>query len=72
MALSEVAAFNTGPIKLGSTNVAIIWGTGAPDGDSSPESDALKGSLYIQTNATDDESPVGTHFFNPYPFRLTL
>jgi len=58
MALSEVAAFNTGPIKLGSTNVAIIWGTGAPDGDSSPESDALKGSLYIQTNATDDESPL--------------
>lgn len=58
MALSESVAFNTSPLKLGSTNVAIIWGTGVPDGDSSPESDALKGSLYIRTDATDDESPL--------------
>jgi hypothetical protein len=57
MALSETATF-TSPLKLGSTDVAIIFGTGAPDGDSSPQSDALKGSLYIRLDATDDQSPL--------------
>lgn len=57
MALSETATF-TSPLKLGSTNVAIIFGTGAPDGNDSPQSDALKGSLYIRTDATDDQSPL--------------
>ena len=57
MALSETATF-TSPLKLGSTNIAIIFQAGAPDGDSSPESDALKGTFYIQTDATDDESPI--------------
>lgn len=58
MALSESVEFNTSPLKLGTTNVAIIWGTGVPDGDSAPQDAALKGSLYLQTNATDDESPL--------------
>lgn len=57
MALGETIEL-TSPMKLGSTNVAIIWGSGAPDGDSSPQSDAVKGSLYIRTNATDDQSPL--------------
>ena len=45
-------------VQLGTTNIAIIWQTGAPDGDAAPEQDALKGSLYIRTDATDDESPL--------------
>ena len=56
MALSETLTM-TSPVKLGSTNVAILFGTGDPDGDASPEIDALKGSLYIRTNETKDLSP---------------
>jgi hypothetical protein len=54
MALSEYIAIGS-TIKLGSTNLAIIWGAGIPDGDASPQDDAVKGSLYIQTDATDDQ-----------------
>lgn len=34
-----------------------LVGSGAPDGDSSPQSDAARGSVYIQDDATTDESP---------------
>jgi len=37
---------------------AIHWGTGVPDGNTPPFSDMLKGSFYIQTDATDDTSVV--------------
>ena len=53
MALSETTTL-TSPVKLGSTNVALVFGTSAPDGDESPWTDALKGSLYVQTDETDD------------------
>lgn len=48
------------PIKLlGTTSdsgeIAILVGSGAPDGDASPQSDASKGSLYIRSDATDDQ-----------------
>lgn len=57
MALGEYATI-AGTLKLGSTNLAVIFGTGAPDGDASPQDDAVKGSLYLRTDATDDESPL--------------
>lgn len=58
MALSESVTFGTSPIKFGSTNVALMWGTGDPDGDSSPFSDAVKGTRYFRTDASDDVSPL--------------
>lgn len=57
MALGEYVTIGS-TIKLGSTNLAIIFGAGVPDGDSSPQDDAVKGSFYIQTDATDDESSL--------------
>jgi len=45
------------PVQLGTGNVILAWGEGVPDGDAEPQLTAAKGSLYIQTNATDDESP---------------
>lgn len=56
MAINESVEFNTSPIKLGTTDLCIIWGTGAPDGDSAPEVDAVKGTIYIRTDASDDVS----------------
>lgn len=57
MTLSETVEFSS-PLKLGSTDVAIIWESGAPDGDAGDEAEAAKGSLYVRTDATDDESPL--------------
>lgn len=57
MALSEYIAIN-GTLKLGSTNLAVLFGAGRPVGSTSPESDSVKGTLYLQTDATDDESPL--------------
>jgi hypothetical protein len=54
MALDEYVTMGS-TIKLGTTNLAILWGAGVPDGDSSPQDDAVKGSLYLQTDATDDQ-----------------
>lgn len=36
----------------------VIWGEGTPDGDAKPWSDAPKGSIWIQTDATADTSPL--------------
>ena len=41
-----------------SSDIHIIVASGAPDGNSSPCSDAVKGSLYIRDDATDDQSPL--------------
>lgn len=38
-----------------SSDVVIILSSGAPDGNSSPQSDAAKGSWYIRDDATDDQ-----------------
>ena len=51
------------PIELNVTagtasNVAIILYAGTPDGDSDPWTSAAKGSWHVNTNATDDESPL--------------
>lgn len=48
------------PIQLNKTagtdsSIVLLVGVGAPDGDSSPQSDAAKGSIYIRDDATDDE-----------------
>lgn len=48
------------PIQLNATagtdsSVSILLGTGAPDGNTSPASDAAKSSFYIRTDATDDQ-----------------
>jgi hypothetical protein len=39
------------------TSIVIIVGAGVPDGDSDPWNSAAKGSVHIQSDATDDESP---------------
>lgn len=62
MALAETATL-TSPIQVNKTagtasSVAVIMGSGVPDGDSSPQSDAAKGSIYIQDDATTDEGPL--------------
>jgi hypothetical protein len=57
MAFDESAAFLISPIKLGSTNMGLMWGDGVPDGDSPPFSDAVKGTWYAQLDAVDDTSP---------------
>jgi hypothetical protein len=46
----------TPPVKFGSTDLGLHWGTTAPDGNSSPFSDLAPGSFYIQRDATTDES----------------
>lgn len=57
MAFSEYATIGASPMELGSdSDMGIIWGTGAPDGDASPQSDAAAGSLYIRTDAGTDEA----------------
>ncbi len=37
---------------------SILWGQGTPDGDLGPFTVVNKGSLYMSTNQTDDESTV--------------
>jgi len=61
MALNE-KVWLTIPIELiktagTSSDLVIIVGSGAPDGNTAPQSDAAKGSIYVQDDATDDESP---------------
>lgn len=59
MAFNEYATIGASPLELGSdSDRGIIWGTGAPDGDTSPQSDAAKGSLYIRTDAGTDEASL--------------
>ena len=41
-----------------SSNVVVILRSGAPDGNSSPEQDAAKGSWYIRDDAGTDETPL--------------
>lgn len=60
MALNE-KVWLTIPIELiktagTSSDIVIIIGSGVPDGNTAPQSDAAKGSIYIQDDATDDES----------------
>ena len=38
-----------------SSNVWIIVGSGAPDGNATPQNAAAKGSWYIRDDATDDQ-----------------
>ena len=62
MALNEANILMT-PIELmktlgTSSDVAILMGSGAPDGNSAPEEDAAKGSWYIRDDAGTDESPL--------------
>ena len=40
------------------SDVVVLLGSGAPDGNTAPQSGAAKGSIYIQDDATDDESPL--------------
>lgn len=61
MALNQsmtVGSAATGVMKLGSGSLVIIWGTGAPDGNSAPQSDADEGSLYLRTDASTDETAL--------------
>lgn len=59
MALNEYLTIGASPLELGSdSDLAIIWGTGAPDGNSAPQSDAVVGSLYICTDASTDETAL--------------
>ena len=57
MALGEYAVVN-GPIRLGSTDLAILFGIVAPDGNSSPWSDAALGSWYVHKSQTAENSPI--------------
>ena len=62
MALNEAFMMMT-PIELmktlgTSSDVVVLLGAGAPDGNSAPEEDAAKGSWYIRDDATTDESPL--------------
>ena len=52
MALSQTTTFDSGPIKLGATNVAVHWGITVPDGDSPPWVDMLSGSVYLHLAQT--------------------
>lgn len=61
MALNEANHLMT-PLELiktlgTSSDMVIILGSGAPDGNSSPQSDAAKSSWYIRDDASTDESP---------------
>ena len=59
MALNEYLTIGASPLELGSdSDLALIWGTGAPDGNTSPQSDAAAGSLYIRTDASTDEAAL--------------
>lgn len=61
MALNQsmtVGSAATGVMKLGSGSLVFIWGTGAPDGNSAPQSDSDKGSLYLRTDASTDETSL--------------
>lgn len=61
MALNQsmtVGSAATGVMKLGSGSLVLIWGTGAPDGNSAPQSDSDKSSLYLRTDATTDETAL--------------
>lgn len=44
--------------QLGETALGVITGAGEPDGNSDPQLLAVKGSLYVRTDATDDEPPL--------------
>ena len=57
MALGEYVVAN-GPIRLGATDLAILFGTTAPDGNTSPWSDAVIGSWYIHKSQTAENSPI--------------
>lgn len=59
MTLSENTVLRV-PVELiktagTSSDVAIIIGSGAPDGNTDPQASAAKGSIYIQDDAADDE-----------------
>jgi len=61
MALSQAVQL-LAPIEIlktagTSSTIALLIGSGTPDGNTSPASDVSKGSIYIQDDATDDESP---------------
>jgi len=59
MALNEYLTIGASPLELGSdSNLALIWDAGAPDGNTSPQSDAAAGSLYIRTDAGTDETAL--------------
>ena len=60
MALNEAVHLMT-PVELiktlgTSSDIVVIVGSGAPDGNSSPESDAAIGSIYIRDDAGTDET----------------
>lgn len=57
MALNEYLTAH-GPLKLGSTDIAIHWGDAVPDGNTPPFSDMLIGSFYIYRDETAEYSPV--------------
>lgn len=57
MALNEYMR-SMGTIALGSASLALMWGTGSPDGNTDPYKSAAKGTLFIRTDATDDHSPL--------------
>ena len=62
MALNEANHLMT-PLELiktlgTSSDIVVIIGAGAPDGNSSPQSDAAKGSWYIRDDAGTDETPL--------------
>ena len=62
MAVAESTRF-LDPIEIikaagTASDVVILLGSGVPDGNTAPQSGAAKGSIYIQDDATDDESPI--------------
>ena len=72
MAVNTVAFFLQNPVAMSGTGApvgaggsmfpetapSILWGQGTPDGDRAPFNLVNKGSLYLQTDATDDASHV--------------
>ncbi|MHC4230622.1 MAG: hypothetical protein ACYSW0_24565 [Planctomycetota bacterium] len=61
MALSEKSTL-THPIEIGltagsSSGVALLIGSGSPDGNTDPYNSAGKGSVYLRIDQTDDISP---------------
>jgi len=62
MALNEAVWLMT-PVELiktlgTSSDLVIIVGSGAPDGNSAPQSDAAKGSIYVRDDADTDETSL--------------
>ena len=59
---NPVDSLQDGGISIGAmhpeTQPAILWGQGTPDGDRAPFNVVNKGSIYMQTNATDDTPAV--------------